>query len=358
MMRLFLCIWISIGCLEGVLAQHIQIVGFRATNEYEDSIYRLEKPIVLDFRQTHIQITFQDASDSLNARYAYHLVGLDRRWQAIGRSQSVNFVNLLGGSYELQVKNLNYTDKIASLKFHLEVAFWQKPWFIPMIGGYVLLILSIIFYFLRIYKLRSVLHLQQVRNEIAADLHDDVGSTLGNIHFLGEMAKMKFEKNPADALPILERIIENSKEMIQTMRGMVWTINPDNDKAIDFLEKVRAFAEAMLTNRSISLQFKNEVPENQLLTIEQQRNLFLVFKEMIHNIAKHSQAKNVNILLKKHENWLWAKVTDDGVGFDTSEISEGNGLRNLQKRIEQLEGKIEITSEAGKGTRIKLMLPL
>lgn len=358
MKRLSVCFLLSFCLYSHTFAQNIHFVSFKATNEYQDSTYNIHKPIVLNFRETHILVSFKDITDTINAHYAYRLIGLDTKWHDNGGGESVNYVNLFGGNYELQVKNLNYPDKIAVVPFHLEEAFWQKPWFMPMIIGYGLLILGVILYFFRIYKLRNLIRLQQVRNEIAADLHDDVGSTLSNISFLGEMAKMKFAKNPADALPLLEKILENSKEMIQTMRGMVWTINPDNDDANDFVEKVRAFAEAMLSNRMIELKFKSEIIEKQTLTIEQQRNLFLVFKEIVHNIAKHSQAKTVHFLIKKHEDWLWTKVADDGVGFDTSQLSEGNGLRNLQKRIEQLEGKIEITSEINKGTTIKLMIPL
>ncbi|AXE18281.1 hypothetical protein DR864_11255 [Runella rosea] len=339
-------------------AQNIQFTSFTATNEFQDSSYNIHKPIALNFRETHILASFKDATDSLNAKYAYCLKGLDGKWHPNGKGESVNYVNLFGGDYELQVKNLNYPNKIISLKFHLEEAFWQKNWFIPMLAAYGLLVVGVIFYFIRMYRLRGQIRLQQVRNEIASDLHDDVGSTLSNISFLGEMAKMKLVKKPEEVLPILERIMEESKEMVQTMRGMVWTIQPDNDRAVDFIDKIQAFATEMLQNREIALQFSNEIPEKQLLTIEQQRNLFLIFKELIHNIAKHSTATRVTVSLKKHEHWLWAKITDNGSGFDMTQRSEGNGLRNLQQRITQLEGKMEIESEVGKGTVTKMMIPL
>lgn len=357
MQKSLLCCWLFFLFCGHVYAQNIQINSFKATNEYQDSTYNLQKPIKLNYRETHIIISFGGLSTT-KVEYEYRLLGLHQKWIPNGQGQVVNYVNLFGGSYEFQVRNARYPAQIASVKFHLEEAFWQKTWFIPMIIGYGLLIVAIVWYFFKSYKFRQQLRLQQVRNEIAADLHDDVGSTLGNIGFLGEMAQMKFDKNPADALPILNRIVEHSKEMIQTMRGMVWTINPDNDNAQDFFEKIRAFAEAMLTNRNMRLSFKNEVSEKQALSIEQQRHLFLVFKELVHNIAKHSQATEVSISIKKYQNWLWTKVTDNGVGFDTTQAAEGNGLHNLHKRMEQLQGKIEVQSACNEGTTTKLMLPL
>ena len=208
MKYLFLCFLLNFSLYNYVFAQNIQFVSFKATNEYNDSTYNIHKPIVLNFRETHILISFKDRADTENARYAYRLIGLDTKWHDNGRGKSVNYVNLFGGNYELQVKNLNYPDKIASLKFHLEEAFWQKPWFLPMIVGYGLLVVGIIMYFFRMYKLRNIIRLQKVRNEIATDLHDDVGSTLSNISFLSEMAKIKMEKKAEDAMPILELIFE------------------------------------------------------------------------------------------------------------------------------------------------------
>ncbi len=356
-------IWVVLGWLGGCLSYHtsaqsLKFVSFTASDGLKDSVYQLHRPIVLSANQTHLIVKFKDFADSIGAKYSYRLVGLDQHWYSNEENTSITYVNLLGGEYTMQVKNRNFPRRVATLKFRLEEAFWQKAWFVPMLMGYGGLILGVILYFIRVYKLRGQIHLQKIRNEIAADLHDDVGSTLGNISFLGEMAQMKFEKNPTDALPLINRIVEQSKEMIQTMRGMVWTINPDNDNAQDFIEKIRAFAEAMLANRGIKLYFKNEINATQTLSIEQQRHLFLVFKEIVHNIAKHAQASQVSIILKEYEHWLWAKVTDDGVGFDATDLSEGNGLRNLQQRMDQLEGKIEIQSKAKNGTIIKLMMPL
>lgn len=347
-----------IGKDSSVFAQSIRFTAFKATNEYTDSTYNLMRPIALDYKETHIIVAFADHNDSKNARYAYRLVGFDNRWHENGSLTAVNYINLIGGDYELQVKNLNFPHKIATLRFHLDEAFWQRPWFIPMLAGYVLLVIGTILYVIRTYRLRTQLRLQQIRNEIAADLHDDVGTALSSITFLGEMAKSRFEKKPEEIRPILERIMNESREMMQTMRGVVWVIDPQNDKAADFFDKVKSFAESVLSSRKIDLNFRVIDTTTQPMGLEVQRNLFLIFKEAVVNIAKHSGATETAITVKLEKQHLWVQISDNGRGFDKQSPTDGNGLRNLKNRANQIGGELEIKSEPGAGTQINMVVPL
>ncbi|MBO0951243.1 ATP-binding protein [Fibrella forsythiae] len=340
------------------VARQPEFTRFWASNGLQDSSFTLGKPIRLNYRQTHLRISFRDRNSSPATRYAYRLVGEDPRWYDNGGSESVSYANLFGGQYRFEVKNMANPLKVSSLSFELEEAFWQRTWFVPMLVGYGLLVAGVILYLVMLYKLRGRLRLQQLRNAIAADLHDDVGSTLSTISFLGELAKRKFPKQPEASLPLLEKMVDEAHQMVQTMRGMVWTISPGNDNATDFLEKVRSFVSTMLNSRDISLTFKHDVPERDLLSVEQQRHLFLIIKEITHNIAKHANARHVTFYARKHEQFLWIGVTDDGIGFTVDTSGEGNGLQNMQKRVAELDGKLEIESANGQGTIIRLMIPL
>ncbi|WP_348070481.1 histidine kinase [Dyadobacter sp.] len=339
-------------------AQDIQFTSFLATNEEQDSSYNMGKPISLLYNQTHIIIQFKDIKDSLNARYAYRLEGFDKRWHENGKHTIVNYINLFGGDYTLQVRNLNYPEHIASLPFHLDEAFWQRPWFVPMIAAYVLLIVGIVLYFIRMYRLRNQIRLQKIRNEIAADLHDDVGTALSSITFLGEMARSRFDKKPEEIRPILERIMDESKEMMQTMRGVVWVINPQNDQAEDFFEKVKSFAESVLQSKKIELKFTAKDTQHWQMGLEVQRNLFLIFKESVVNAAKHSDASHVAMTIQKEKNYVWILISDDGKGFEEDVLNEGNGLRNLKNRATQIGGDLQINSKLGQGTQVKMVIPI
>ncbi|GAB3993393.1 hypothetical protein GCM10028807_28500 [Spirosoma daeguense] len=339
-------------------AQQIQFISFKATNEQTDSTYHLHRPIVLDYKKTHIVVGFIDRPDSAQARYVYRLVGFDNRWHENGRLNYVNYINLFGGNYELQVKNLNYPNNVASLKFYLDEAFWQRPWFVPILTAFGLLAVGMGLYFIRMYRYRGQIRLQQIRNEIAADLHDDVGTALSSITFLGEMAKSRFDKKPDDVRPILDRMMNESREMMQTMRGVVWVINPQNDSSIDFFDKVKAFAEAVLSSRRISVTFRVMGATDLPMGLEVQRNLFLIFKESIVNIAKHAEATEVLIHIKIEKTYLWVQIQDNGKGFDYQSTNDGNGLRNLKKRAIQIGGNLDITSIVGQGTDVKMVIPI
>lgn len=200
---------------------------------------------------------------------------------------------------------------------------------------------------------------QDLRNEIASDLHDDVGTALSSISFLGEMANMQLDKHNGEVRPILERIITQSREMIQTMRGVVWVINPQSDRAFDFFSKIRSFAEVVLQSRQIELTFTiSDSNTEYSLGLDLQRNLFLICKEIIVNIARHSHAKKAAINIAVNEAKITLKVTDDGTGFDTSLQAEGNGLRNLQYRSRLIHADFELISRKDEGTTIILSIPM
>ncbi len=199
---------------------------------------------------------------------------------------------------------------------------------------------------------------QDLRNEIAADLHDDVGTTLSSISFLGEMARMKWNKKQEGLPLILDKIVRESNEMIQTMRGMVWVIQPLNDGSVDFFDKVRMFADGVLSSRYVKLDFRADLTEPRKLSLDVQRNLFLVFKESVVNIARHAGATEVAIAVTQRHDRLAITIRDNGRGFDGAARGEGNGLKNIESRIEYLGADFELTTHPGRGTQIKMTVPI
>lgn len=199
---------------------------------------------------------------------------------------------------------------------------------------------------------------QTIRNEIASDLHDDIGTTLSSISFLGEMAFRQLLKQEQQVGPILERIISQSKEMTQTMRGALWVINPQNDNLLDFCEKIRVFSDAVLRSRQINLSFQIVDPTfDCTLSLDIQRNLFLISKEVVVNISRHSGATEASIRIHATSFLIDVRITDNGQGFDSSQPSDGNGLRNIAYRVNQLGGQLTVCSKPEEGTSITLSVP-
>lgn len=161
-------------------------------------------------------------------------------------------------------------------------------------------------------RVAQVMRLERVRRGISSDLHDEIGSTISSINIYSELAK----SDPHNE-PYLQLIQENTREVIGKLDDLVWSINPKNDSVPQLVARMRLFAEPVLQGAGIQPHFvvQNEVPQLEL-SLEIKRNLYLVFKELVNNVVKHSAARNCYIDLSMKSGRLWLTVSDDGVGFD------------------------------------------
>ena len=193
-----------------------------------------------------------------------------------------------------------------------------------------------------------------LRTKIASDLHDEVGSTLSSIALSANFVSNKLQNQNADIRQILGQIKKDSEETVHTIRDTVWALNPDNDSIENLIEKIRSFALQILTAKEIKLNFDNKISEAKTfkISVEQRKNLFLIIKESITNIAKHAEATEVKIAFERKKELLKINISDNGKGFDTQQLHEGNGLHNLQKRAKESHFELKINSGKGKGTNI------
>jgi signal transduction histidine kinase len=208
--------------------------------------------------------------------------------------------------------------------------------------------------------------LEKVRSRIATDLHDDIGASLTQIAILSEIAQAQSKGNGASES--LSKITNVSNELVGTMSDIVWSINPSKDHLSDLTQRMRRFASDSLSAKGIIFQFNfSEADKNILVNSNIRREMFLIFKESINNIVKHSAAKRVEIELKVSANDFTLRIQDDGKGFDlhssfkdslSSIQMGGNGILSMQKRAEEMNGELEIVSKVGTGTTIELRLPM
>lgn len=219
-----------------------------------------------------------------------------------------------------------------------------------MIGGFIVLsILSLFIY--HYYLTRQKLKLQVLRNKIASDLHDDVGSTLSSISIFSQMARQQ----SSDIIPLLESIGESSRKMLDAMADIVWTINPENDQFEKIILRMRSFAYELLGAKNIEFEFNAEEDISTLkLPMEVRKNLYLIFKEATNNLVKYAEADKATFAIKEEKNILSMLIMDNGKGFDMSRSTEGNGIRNMKKRAEEIGGRLTIDSTPGRGTTIQL----
>lgn len=237
----------------------------------------------------------------------------------------------------------------------------QKQWKNIIIGGSALALLLIGFMFNR-YQLKKKLDRQKemlaVRNNIAQDLHDEIGSALTSIKILSQVSKNNLQKDQQKASEMLSQITEQSSQMQQGMSDIVWAIKPDNDKLENMLVRMREYAGFALEPKNIAVKFN--VDEQLLaksLDMQQRKDVFLIFKEAVNNAAKYAEASVVEISLCKEGGNILMQISDNGKGFVPAKETSSNGLKNIRARAAALGGVAKIVSEINKGTQITVEVP-
>ncbi len=217
-----------------------------------------------------------------------------------------------------------------------------------------LVLVCILFFFIyRNYRIRQTLNVQQLRNKIALDLHDEVGSSLSSIKIFSELAR----SNPKEFTPTLDRIIDYSQETIESIADIVWAINPDNDSFEKIIVRMRSFARELLEAKNIRFEFNiNNSLEELKLSMDERKNLYLIFKEAVNNMIKHSEANHAIFSISNANNELKVLIRDNGKGFDINQQTQGNGLNNMKKRAFEIGADYFIESGQGKGTSIQLLI--
>lgn len=230
-----------------------------------------------------------------------------------------------------------------------------------LLAGIALLALLAYFMFNR-YQLKRKIQQQRellkVRNNIAQDLHDEIGSALTSIKILSQVSKSNLQKDQAKASSFLQKITEQSTEMQQGISDIVWAIKPDNDKLENMVTRMREYVAHTLEPKNIETAFLiDEQLLNKPLNMQQRRDFFLVFKEAVNNIAKYSNCSKAEIKLVAVNNHIQLSISDNGIGFDVNKQTTSNGLKNMKARAEALGGQLSVQSVIGSGTGLQLIIP-
>jgi len=328
-------------------------------------------PLSLSYDQNAISFymgvpSFKDESQT---RFSYLLEGSsETRWSLPSNQSAINFVNLPPGNYILHVKarflSGVYPDQSGSYAFRIRPPWWQTALFRVTMA---LLLAAGIGWAIRSYTMsrlkaqRIVLEgqraIEKERTRIATDMHDDLGAGLSRIKFLSDTIGIKQQRQqPID--DEISGIGEYSKEMIDKMGEIVWALNQKNDLLSDLLSYTRSYAASYLMQAGIRSRI--EAPEEfpyRFVSGEFRRNVYLVVKEALHNIVKHSQAQEVYIRMEVRKE-LVIVLQDDGVGFDRAAIRPySNGLHNMERRVGGLGGTLVIAA-GGRGTSVTISVPV
>jgi signal transduction histidine kinase len=250
----------------------------------------------------------------------------------------------------------------------------KNMWLFIFLGGIIALVVILILS-IRSYRHKQNLHRQSMltlqkqhevntlkekmqareeeRDRIGREMHDDIGSALTTILYLSNDLKSK--NTPVNS-NIPDKIASSATGVVDTMNEIIWSMNRQYDTLEDLIAYTRQHAVEFLQNHSLKYHF--DLPEfipDMHISGEQRRNIYLVIKESLHNIVKHSEATEVTISFQ-FEGGIRSCIHDNGKGFETfSPHRFGNGLKNMQERMHSIGGTFEIENE--KGTIIRLFCP-
>lgn len=203
-------------------------------------------------------------------------------------------------------------------------------------------------------------NIEEEHRRLSADLHDEVGSTLSSIQIMSVLSEKQLRKNPGETERLLKLITFQSDKMNHTLSDIVWGLRNDVDKVEDLNARMYEVLAYTLEPAGISYNIKplSNGADRQLTSL-QRRTILLAFKEAINNILKYSYSRNVIISLENLTGWFVLTIKDDGVGFEVEhDLWTGNGLRNMQHRMQEIGGTCDIISQKNIGTTLTYSFPL
>lgn len=346
------------------LAPHILITDARIGGKAHAVSLVGETRIVLPALQpsaNEVQVEFVgiDHDPGAVVRYAYKLEGADTAWGAPSSQANVSYAGLGAGTYRFLVKAVTAegveSPVPAEIDFAVLAPVWRRWWFVGLAAA----LTAAVAVAAHRYRAAQLVNVERMRTAIATDLHDDLGASLSQIAILSEVARLGAGR-PGSGEP-LERIASLARELVDSVGEIVWSIRSEPDGWDALVRHMREFALDVLVSQGVELHFSATSGHGPSMSLQARRQLFLMFKECIHNVARHSHATSVVAELRSNGRDVVLTVEDNGVGSNggepTARRSGGTGIAGMQRRAERLGGRMRMTSTAGRGCRVEIHLP-
>ena len=354
-----------------IQAPKLQLINLLVNDEMPDSTLAPEYITHLDlpFDRNNVFLRFRgiDFNNGAQVKYMYQLEGWDKDWINSKEVNEVRYNNLAPGDYVFKVKASNGSGiwRKEEYRVAIKVAppFWGTWWFrgfifLLLVGLIVVLTKSIAQRKLRkqLVALEKQRELDNERQRISREMHDDIGAGLTQIVLMSESAKGKKNGNSEKELT---EITDTSRQLVNNMGEIIWSLNPENKTLEQLMAHLREQLHHLLEYSGIAYNIL--LPENGkeiLLSNEVRRNILLITKETVHNAVKYSRANRIEVNALLNNGMLTFAVTDDGIGFDTEKMHTGNGLKNIRHRVHEMHGQLHIESAENLGSRFSYTIPL
>ena len=337
---------------------YVAITNFSLGNKslQVDSLNKLSV-IDLDYNNTSVSIEFSalNYTPQNKLRYYYMLDGIDKNWQqSINRNEAV-YNYLPAGDYTFKIKSENTEGKqSATTELHIHVVppFWQTWWFL----GFIILAVFATFYFIDRERIKKLQALQNVRRQIAQNLHNDVNTTLNHISLLSEMAKIKADQNVERSKEYIGQISDKSRTMIDSMDDMLWTLNPQNDSMEKTILRMKEYAEAVQNSFPVKVFMEVDEKVNDLkLDMKVRHEMFVIFKKVLRTIGEEANNSESFINVDEVGKKLLFKIQNSEVKFSGTNTEQI--ISDITHRAKSIKAELDIQNDS-KGISFIMLVPL
>ncbi len=301
--------------------------------------------------QLNFQFAVLDYTLPMANYIKYQLLGADNK-VITSKQKNIRFHNLNPGHYTLRLWGINgyqSSSKALELNIIINPPFWRTWLFYSLLVlGFAILVvvltrrISFLKLKKRIIELEHEQLIEKERQRIAREMHDDIAAGLTQINAISRSAA---GKTTAAEKPDLQKITDTSRQLIASMGEIIWNLNQTHSFS-EFIDELKERIEKTLAHQPIqyhlTLPTSNDLKFN--IKPDYQRNLVLITQEILHNAIKHSKASNINIHISIKDKKIYFAIDDDGIGCNFNQTYQGNGLKNIQYRIAQMNGKIKYNS--------------
>ena len=339
----------------------VVITGVDLYNEpiFPDTSFANKKIVDLKYDENYLRVHFSGlhyATPEENV-YAYKLEGVDREWvRSTSTQRFANYTSLAPGTYVFRVRAANsdgvWNEQGASLTFIIDRPYWKTWWFITLVSVFIITIA----WSAHRYRVFHLLKVERTRQQISRDLHDDIGGSLNSIALFMDILLRNKQVDKA-LVNRLQYMARTARQLVQDLKDTVWVVNVEFDTLQALVARMEQLADNASSMPVVKCKVVSEIPDMPVKMVAR-RHILLIFKEALHNAQKHSEASKIEILVHCENERFAFNVKDNGVGFDQSTVSSGNGLKNFRDRANEMKAKLKIESKIGQGTLVGLSIKL
>ena len=293
------------------------------------------------------EFSLTDYFEPKNNIYKYKVLGLQNEWSVLNNSNVLTFTNFPSGEYVLEVMAStnygNWNKETILLPIKVEEIYYKTWWFFASWG----ILTFLLFYVFRRYELNNIKKMEKLRLRISKDLHDELGSALTGIAIRTDLINENIDEETKNKF--LKEISIESRSAVDSLSDIVWALDSTNNSIQDLYDRMESILFKLLTPLKIRYFFTPyEVNKNLGLKPDDKQQLFLIFKEAITNIVKHSNATFVDVTITKEVGKLKLKIHDNGTVFKNEKHSlNGKGIKNMKLRADKMNSELKITINKG-----------